>query len=71
MEEREEEAYVSAKTEEEDPTQRPGWRDFPRMLVALVRGLTFVIFCSFEHIKNISIVRKLMLFKWLERFYLN
>lgn len=71
MEEREEEAYVSAKTEEEDPTQRPGWRDFPRMLAALVRGLTFVIFCSFEHIKNISIVCKLMLLKWLERFYLN
>lgn len=71
MEEREEEAYVSAKTEDEDPTQRPGWRDFPRMLAALVRGLTFVIFCSFEHIKNISIGRKPKLLKCLERFYSN
>uniref|UniRef100_K1RCR9 Solute carrier organic anion transporter family member n=1 Tax=Magallana gigas TaxID=29159 RepID=K1RCR9_MAGGI len=42
LEEREEEAYVSAKTEDEDPTQRPGWRDFPRMLAALIMNPTFL-----------------------------
>lgn len=42
LEEREEEAYVSAKTEDEDPTQKPGWRDFPRMLAALIMNPTFL-----------------------------
>lgn len=37
LDEREEEAYVSAKTENEDLKEKPGWRDFPSMIAALVR----------------------------------
>ncbi|XP_022324180.1 solute carrier organic anion transporter family member 4A1-like [Crassostrea virginica] len=42
LEEREEEAYVSANTESDDPTQKPGWREFPRMLIALLMNPTFL-----------------------------
>ncbi|XP_061188346.1 solute carrier organic anion transporter family member 4A1-like [Saccostrea echinata] len=42
MEQREEEAYVSAKTEQEDQKERPEWRDFPRMIAALIMNPTFL-----------------------------
>ena len=49
LEEREEEAYVSANMESDDPTQKPGWREFPRMLIALVRvlALYFIFECMY------------------------